>query len=105
MVNDLGGARDGSGQSSNMADQVVAEIVAAGGKAVASYDSVATADGAERIVKTAVDAFGRLDVLVNNAGILRDKTLLKMDEAMWDAVIAVHLKGTFLCTQAAARSR
>ncbi len=86
-----------------MASKVVAEIVAAGGQAVASFDSVATAEGAARIVKTAVDAFGRVDVLVNNAGILRDKTLLKMDEAMWDVVIAVHLKGTFLCTQAAAK--
>ena len=64
---------------------------------------MATVEGAARIVKVAVDAFGRVDVLVNNAGILRDKSLLKMDEAMWDAVIAVHLKGTFLCTQAAAQ--
>src|SRR4051812_39006837 len=103
VVNDPGGGRDGSGQSPRMADEVVSEIVAAGGKAVASYDSVVTPSGAERIVKTAVDHFGRLDVLVNNAGILRDKTLLKMDESMWDAVIAVHLKGTFLCTQAAAK--
>jgi NAD(P)-dependent dehydrogenase (short-subunit alcohol dehydrogenase family) len=103
VVNDVGGARDGSGSSSSMADQVVAEIKASGGDAVASYDSVATADGASGIVKTAVDKFGRLDVLVNNAGILRDKSLLKMDEAMWDIVIAVHLKGTFLCTQAAAK--
>jgi len=78
---------------------VVAESVTAGGGAVASYDSVATLAGAERIVKTAVDGFGRLDVLVNNAGILRDKTMLKMDEAMWDGVISVHLRGTFLCTQ------
>src|SRR5580765_428935 len=103
VVNDLGGGRDGSGQSSNMADEVVAEIQAAGGKAVASYDSVSTPAGAEKIVKAAVDHFGRIDVLVNNAGILRDKSLLKMDEAMWDAVIAVHLKDTFLCTQAAAK--
>jgi len=99
----LGGARDGAGQSTNMADEVVLEIAAQGGTAVANYDSVATSAGAENIVKSAVGAFGRLDVFVNNAGILRDKTLLKMDEAMWDAVIAVHLKGTFLCTQAAAR--
>lgn len=103
VVNDLGGARDGAGQSASMADEVVAEIVAAGGTAVANYDSVATHEGAEKIVKAAVERFGRLDVLVNNAGILRDKTLMKMDEAMWDAVIAVHLKGTFLCTQAAAK--
>ena len=103
VVNDVGGGRDGGGHSSNMADQVVAEIVASGGNAVASYDTVASAEGAERIVKTAVDRFGRLDILINNAGILRDKTLLKMDDAMWDSVIAVHLRGTFLCTKAAAQ--
>jgi NAD(P)-dependent dehydrogenase (short-subunit alcohol dehydrogenase family) len=103
VVNDLGGLRDGTGESKSLADQVVREIEAAGGSAVANYDSVATAAGAESIVKTAVANFGRLDVLVNNAGILRDKTLIKMDEAMWDLVVAVHLKGTFLCTQAAAR--
>ncbi|MEJ7735747.1 MAG: SDR family NAD(P)-dependent oxidoreductase [Polyangiaceae bacterium] len=103
VVNDVGGARDGSGSGASMADQVVGEIRAAGGEAEASYASVASAEGAASIVETAVKAFGRLDVLVNNAGILRDKSLLKMDEAMWDAVIAVHLKGTFLCTQAAAR--
>jgi NAD(P)-dependent dehydrogenase (short-subunit alcohol dehydrogenase family) len=103
VVNDVGGARDGTGTSESPAAQVVDEIRAAGGKAVASFDSVATADGAARIVKAAVDAFGRVDVLVNNAGILRDKSLLKMDEAMFDDVIAVHLRGTFLCTQAVAR--
>jgi NAD(P)-dependent dehydrogenase (short-subunit alcohol dehydrogenase family) len=103
VVNDLGGARDGTGSSEAMAGKVAEEIRAAGGQAVPSFDSVATPEGAMAIVKAAVDAFGRLDVLVNNAGILRDKTLLKMDEAMWDVVIAVHLKGTFLCTQAAAR--
>jgi NAD(P)-dependent dehydrogenase (short-subunit alcohol dehydrogenase family) len=86
-----------------MADQVVQEIVAAGGKAVANYDSVTTAAGAANIVKAAVDKFGKLDILVNNAGILRDKTLVKLEEAMWDAVIAVHLKGSFLCLQAAAK--
>ncbi|APR78479.1 Oxidoreductase, short chain dehydrogenase/reductase family protein [Minicystis rosea] len=103
VVNDLGGARDGSGQGDAAASKVVAEIEAAGGSAVASFDSVATPEGAAAIIKTAVDAFGRVDVLVNNAGILRDKTLLKMDEAMWDVVVAVHLKGTFLCSQAAAK--
>jgi NAD(P)-dependent dehydrogenase (short-subunit alcohol dehydrogenase family) len=103
VVNDLGGARDGTGSSDAAAATVAAEIEAAGGQAVPNYDSVSTPEGAARIVKTAVDAFGRIDILVNNAGILRDKTLLKMDEAMWDLVIAVHLKGTFLCTQAAGK--
>jgi NAD(P)-dependent dehydrogenase (short-subunit alcohol dehydrogenase family) len=103
VVNDLGGARDGSGSGDAAASKVVAEIQAAGGQAAPSFDSVTTAEGAQRIVDTAVKAFGKLDILVNNAGILRDKSLLKMDEAMWDAVIDVHLKGTFLCTQAAAK--
>jgi NAD(P)-dependent dehydrogenase (short-subunit alcohol dehydrogenase family) len=103
VVNDLGGSRDGAGGSSSMADAVVAEIKAAGGEAVTSYASVSSVEGAQSIVDTAVKTWGKLDVLVNNAGILRDKTLLKMDEAMWDAVVAVHLKGTFLCMQAAAR--
>jgi NAD(P)-dependent dehydrogenase (short-subunit alcohol dehydrogenase family) len=103
VVNDVGSGRDGAGQSNLMADEVVREIETAGGTAIANYDSVSTLAGAEKIIKTAVERFGHLDVLVNNAGILRDKTLLKMDEAMWDAVIAVHLKGTFLCTQAAAK--
>ncbi|MBK7579161.1 MAG: SDR family NAD(P)-dependent oxidoreductase [Myxococcales bacterium] len=102
VVNDAGGARDGTGQSGTPARTVVDEIRAAGAEAVESGDSVATRAGAERIVATAVEHFGRLDVLINNAGILRDKTLLKMDDSMWDAVIAVHLTGTFLCTQAAA---
>ena len=100
VVNDLGGTRDGAGSGNAMADQVVAEIKAAGGDAVANYDSVATLEGAAGIMKTAIDAYGRADILVNNAGILRDKTLLKLDEGMWDLVIAVHLKGTFACGQA-----
>lgn len=104
VVNDLGGARDGSGSSQTASERVVQEIKAAGGTAVANADNVADAAGAERIVKTALDNFGQLDILVNNAGILRDKTLLKMDDAMWDAVISVHLRGTFLCTRAAARA-
>ncbi len=103
VVNDVGGARDGSGSGDAAASKVVEEIRAAGGEAVPSFDSVSSPEGVERLVKTAIDAFGRLDVVVNNAGILRDKSLLKMDEAMWDAVIAVHLKGTFLVTQAAAK--
>jgi NAD(P)-dependent dehydrogenase (short-subunit alcohol dehydrogenase family) len=103
VVNDLGGARDGSGHDDSAAGRVVAEIRAAGGTAIANDASVATVDGASSIIKAAVEAFGRVDILVNNAGILRDKSFLKMDESMWDAVIAVHLKGTFLCAQAAAK--
>lgn len=99
VINDVGGSRAGEGASSEMADKVVEEIKALGGQAVSHAESVATAAGAESLIKRAVEAFGRADVLVNNAGILRDKSFLKMDEAMWDAVIAVHLKGTFLCTQ------
>ena len=102
VVNDTGGALDGSG-SSDAAEQVVAEIRAAGGEAVACRESVASFEGAERIVKTAVDAFGELDIMVNNAGILRDRTLLKMTPQEWQAVIDVHLTGTFACLQAAAR--
>jgi NAD(P)-dependent dehydrogenase (short-subunit alcohol dehydrogenase family) len=99
VVNDLGGSRDGSGAGHSMADAVVEEIRKAGGTAVANYDSVATTAGGQGIVKTAVDAFGRVDVLVNNAGILRDKTLAKMEEAEWDVVISVHLKGTYCVTR------
>ena len=103
VVNDLGGARDGSGSSSSAADQVVDEIKKAGGEAVANYDSVATIAGGENIVKTAVDAFGTVDILINNAGILRDRSFLKMTEEEWDAVIAVHLKGAFCVTQPAVK--
>jgi NAD(P)-dependent dehydrogenase (short-subunit alcohol dehydrogenase family) len=103
VVNDLGGTRDGAGNDQSAANQVCEEIKKAGGQAVPSYDSVASSEGAPKIVKTAVDAFGRADILVNNAGILRDKSFLKMDEAMWDTVIAVHLKGTYLCSQAFAK--
>lgn len=99
VVNDLGGSRAGEGASSSMADQVVDEIRALGGEAVANYDSVATVAGGQAIAKAALTAFGRIDVLVNNAGILRDKSFAKMDEAAWDAVIAVHLKGAFCVTQ------
>ena len=103
VVNDLGGARDGSGTGSAMADKVVAEIKEAGGDAVADYGSVADADQAEAMVRAAVDAFGRLDVVVNNAGILRDRTLLKLSEEDFDTVLAVHARGTFLVARAAAR--
>ncbi len=103
VVNDVGGARDGTGSGDAAAAKVVEEIKAGGGAAVANYDSVASPEGVARLMKTAIDVFGRLDVVVNNAGILRDKSLLKMDEEMWDSVVSVHLKGTFLCTQAAAK--
>ena len=103
VVNDVGGARDGTGSGDAAASKVAEEIKAAGGSAVANYDSVASPEGVERLMKTAIDAFGRIDVVVNNAGILRDKSLLKMDEEMWDSVVSVHLKGTFLVTQAAAK--
>lgn len=95
VVNDLGGANDGSGSDAGPAQQVVDEIAAAGGKAVANTDSVADWDGAKVLIETAVSEFGGLDVLVNNAGILRDAFIAGMDEAHWDAVIAVHLKGHF----------
>jgi NAD(P)-dependent dehydrogenase (short-subunit alcohol dehydrogenase family) len=104
IVNDVGGARDGAGPSDPLpAMSVAREIQAAGGTATPSHSSVATAEGATAIVNTAVDAFGRVDVLVNNAGILRDKSFLKMDEGRWDAVVSVHLKGTFLVSQAFVR--
>ena len=98
VVNDLGGARDGTGASHSMADSVVAEIRAAGGEAVASHDDVATVEGGRRICQAALDAFERVDVLVNNAGILRDKSFANTDEGLWDPVIAVHLKGTYCVT-------
>jgi len=95
LVNDLGGSRDGTGADRGPAAEVVAEIEAAGGTAAANTDSVADFEGAGRMVAQAVDTFGRLDVVVNNAGILRDRMLANMTEAEWDAVINVHLKGTF----------
>jgi len=95
VVNDLGGTRDGTGASLGPAGEVVNEIKAAGGDAVANGDDISDWSGAERMIQQAVSAFGRLDVLVNNAGILRDRMLINMTEAEWDAVIKVHLKGTF----------
>lgn len=99
VVNDLGGGPAGDGADQSPADAVAAEIRDAGGEAVASYDSVATMEGGERIVRTALDAFGRLDILVNNAGILRDRMVFNMSEAEWDSVIDVHLKGHFSTTK------
>jgi NAD(P)-dependent dehydrogenase (short-subunit alcohol dehydrogenase family) len=93
VVNDLGGANDGSGADAGPAQQVVDEIVAAGGDAVANADDIATWAGAERLVAQAVASYGRLDVVVNNAGILRDAFVAGMTEAAWDAVVTVHLKG------------
>ena len=102
VVNDLGGARDGSGQGSKKAaDQVVEEIKALAGEAVANYDNVATVAGGENIVKTALDAFGTVDILINNAGILRDKTFLKMEPQNWQAVVNVHLNGAYHVSQPA----
>jgi NAD(P)-dependent dehydrogenase (short-subunit alcohol dehydrogenase family) len=103
VVNDVGCELDGSGFDEAPAAAVVEEIAAAGGKAVENHDDVATGEGAKGAVQTAIDAYGDLDVLVCSAGIARDKTLLKMDEASWDRVVGVGLKGTFLTMQAAAR--
>lgn len=97
VINDVGCEVDGRGTAQDPATQVVQEITAAGGAAVPNYDSVASFSGAERIVKTAVDSFGRVDILVNNAGIVRDRSIAKMSEEDFDAVLAVHLKGTFNC--------
>ena len=101
VVNDLGGARDGSGAGHNMADEVVSEITAAGGRAVANYDSVAEAAGATNIIKTAIDAFGAVHGVVSNAGILRDGTFHKMSDENWDAVLKVHLYGGYNVIRAA----
>jgi NAD(P)-dependent dehydrogenase (short-subunit alcohol dehydrogenase family) len=100
VVNDLGGARDGSGSGSSMADAVVEEIRAAGGEAAASYDSVATEEGAKAVVQTALDAFGAVHGLVNNAGILRDMSFSKMDADSWKLVQAVHLDGGYFMSKA-----
>ena len=103
VVNDLGGAMDGSSQVTTPADEVVAEIIAMGGEAVANNDNVAEWDGGARLIQTALDAFGELHVLVNNAGILRDRVLVNMSEQDWDSVMNVHLKGHFVPTRHAAQ--
>jgi NAD(P)-dependent dehydrogenase (short-subunit alcohol dehydrogenase family) len=103
VVNDLGGSVDGSGSGSAAADVVVKEIEAAGGTAVANYDSVASKQGGESIVKTAMDNFGQVDILINNAGILRDKSFTKMSEAEMTLVLDVHLRGGFYVSQPAFR--
>ncbi|MET1000958.1 MAG: SDR family oxidoreductase [Acidimicrobiia bacterium] len=95
VVNDLGGTVDGSGADTGPAQTVVDEITALGGEAVANTDDVADWDGARRLVQSAIERFGTLDILVNNAGILRDRMLFNMEEAEWDAVVRVHMKGTF----------
>ena len=103
VVNDLGSDRHGGGKGAEMADKTVEDIKASGGEASANYDSVTTREGADGIVWTTLNKYGHVDVLVNNAGILRDKTLLNMSEQDFDLVLDVHLRGTFLCTQAVAR--
>jgi NAD(P)-dependent dehydrogenase (short-subunit alcohol dehydrogenase family) len=102
VVNDLGASLEGEGKADDPASETVRLIEGAGGKAVANGDSVSEYDGAGRIIAQAVDTYGQIDILVNNAGIVRDRSLLKMEESDYDAVIAVHQKGTFNCTRHAA---
>jgi NAD(P)-dependent dehydrogenase (short-subunit alcohol dehydrogenase family) len=102
VVNDLGGSMDGEGKDQGPAQDVVDEIEAMGGEGLANTDDISDWDGAERLVQSAVERFGRLDILINNAGILRDRMLTNMSEAEWDAVIKVHLKGTFAPSRHAA---
>ena len=101
VVNDLGGARDGTGSSNTMAQKVVEEIKAEGGQAIANYGSVTNRDDAIAMVEDTVSAFGKIDILIANAGILRDKSFKNMDDEMWDVVMDVHLRGTYLSTKAA----
>ncbi len=101
VVNDLGGARDGTGSGHSMADEVVNEIKAAGGTAAADYGNVADPGESKAMIQTAVDNFGKLDICIANAGILRDKSFKNMTDDMWDVVVNVHLKGTYLTTKAA----
>ncbi|HZC10318.1 MAG TPA: SDR family oxidoreductase [Mycobacterium sp.] len=101
VVNDLGGTMEGTGESASPALAVVEEIVAAGGIAVADQNNVSTIEGGEEIVKTAIRSFGRVDVVINNAGILRDRSISKMEASVWDPVVAVHLRGTMAVSRAA----
>jgi len=103
VVNDLGGASDGTGSGTSMADETVKEINETGGKAVANYDSVSTPEGGEAIIQTALDHFGKVDIVINNAGILRDKSFAKLEPQHLEAVIDVHLKGAFFVSQPAFR--
>jgi NAD(P)-dependent dehydrogenase (short-subunit alcohol dehydrogenase family) len=102
VVNDLGGALDGSSSEATPAEEVVAEIKAFGGEAIANHDNVATWEGGESLIRSAVEHFGDLHVLVNNAGILRDRVIVNLSEDDWDSVISVHLKGHFVPTRHAA---
>ena len=101
VVNDLGGARDGTGSSNTMAQTVVEEIKAEGGQAIANYGSVTNREDAQAMVDETVQAFGKIDILIANAGILRDKSFKNMEDDMWDVVLDVHLRGTYLSTKAA----
>ena len=102
VVNDLGGSDRGEGADKGVAEQVVDEIRSAGGEAASNPDSVADWNGAQRIIQAALDSFGKIDIVVNNAGIVRDRMVFKMSEEEWDAVVGVHLKGTFNCIRSAA---
>jgi len=101
VINDLGGSLDGSGADKTPADEVVSEIKGMGGDAVSNYENVVSFEGAERMVKCALDSFGRLDILINNAGVLRDRMVFNMSEEEWDSVVKVHLYGHFNCARQA----
>lgn len=103
VVNDLGGDRAGGGKGAEMADKVVEEIKAAGGDAIANYDSVSTREGADGMLWSALNKFGRADILINNAGVLRDRAFLNMSDSDWNIVFDVHMKGTYYCSQTIAR--
>ncbi|MEE8419264.1 MAG: SDR family NAD(P)-dependent oxidoreductase, partial [Dehalococcoidales bacterium] len=102
LVNDLGTELDGAGAARSPADDVVSEIIKAGGEAVANYDTVTTTEGGENIIQACLESFDKVDILVNNAGILRDRMVFNMSPEEWDDVIKVHLYGTFNCTRSAA---